>query len=302
MNELQEGEDKAFYNYTNSLYQINALNQKINDSLAEMTDTAASEQLLKVQQEINERLNERLNTTKEISKYEIERANKLYELTLKQMALDEAKENKSKMRLRRDAAGNYRYEYVADEEETKKAEAEVAKAENELYNLARDNVKETGNTIDSLQTKFTSLMESIFKDDSLTTEEKSGKANSLWEEYFGADGLITKLRGDLSQSLEDMQTYSKGGDEGFIDLYKDKLDTSGDFSQEDIEESVAASAERESEAASIQSMLESYIESDIGIQQTMADYLASEVDNMLNQLAQMEKVLEELEGVEDLLQ
>jgi hypothetical protein len=38
------------------------------------------------------------------------------------MALEEARDNKTKMRLRRDSQGNYRYEYIADAEKTADAE------------------------------------------------------------------------------------------------------------------------------------------------------------------------------------
>jgi hypothetical protein len=40
-------------------------------------------------------LEEQIKKTGRLTKYEVDRANKIYELTLKQMALDEAKDNKT---------------------------------------------------------------------------------------------------------------------------------------------------------------------------------------------------------------
>ena len=42
------------------------------------------------------------------------------------------------MRLRRDANGNYSYEFVADEDAVSSAEQDLAAAENDLYNFDKD--------------------------------------------------------------------------------------------------------------------------------------------------------------------
>ena len=53
---------------------------------------------------------------------------------MKQIALEEAQANKSSMRLRRDAQGNYSYQFVADENATAEAQQELLALQNELYN------------------------------------------------------------------------------------------------------------------------------------------------------------------------
>jgi len=59
-------------------------------------------------------------------------------LTLKQIALEEAQNNKSKMRLRRDSQGNYRYEYVADTEDIADKQQDLLDAQNDLYNFDKE--------------------------------------------------------------------------------------------------------------------------------------------------------------------
>jgi hypothetical protein len=56
----------------------------------------------------------KLREKDKLTKYDVERANKIYDLRMKQLELEDAANNKTKMRLRRDSEGNYRYEYVAD--------------------------------------------------------------------------------------------------------------------------------------------------------------------------------------------
>lgn len=70
-----------------------------------------------------------------LTQYDIERANKKYEIALKQIALQEAQQNKSKMRLRRDSQGNYRYEYTADGDQIGQLQDELNDMYNSLYNF-----------------------------------------------------------------------------------------------------------------------------------------------------------------------
>ena len=75
----------------------------------------------------------------ELSQYEVDRANLIYDLTLKQIALEEAQQNKSKMRLRRDAQGNYSYQFTADADLIKQTQQELLDVQQQLYNLDKDN-------------------------------------------------------------------------------------------------------------------------------------------------------------------
>jgi archaellum component FlaC len=76
-----------------------------------------------------------LKQKNKLTQYDIDRANKRYEIALKQIALEEAQQSKSTMRLRRDSQGNYRYEYVADNDAIDKARDELEKLKNDLYNF-----------------------------------------------------------------------------------------------------------------------------------------------------------------------
>ena len=73
-------------------------------------------------------MDEQLNNLKQrdrLTQYDLERANKMYEIELARIALQEAQMNKSQMRLRRDSQGNYTYQYVANRTAIEDAQAQL---------------------------------------------------------------------------------------------------------------------------------------------------------------------------------
>jgi phage terminase Nu1 subunit (DNA packaging protein) len=73
-----------------------------------------------------------------LTQYDLDRANKLYEIEIARMALEDARQNKSQMRLRRDSQGNYSYQYVANQDELQKAQDQVDQLTNSLYNFDKE--------------------------------------------------------------------------------------------------------------------------------------------------------------------
>jgi len=58
------------------------------------------------------------------------------------MALEDARMNKTKMRLRRDSQGNYTYQYVADEEKLTDLQDALASAQADLYNMDKEHYQQ----------------------------------------------------------------------------------------------------------------------------------------------------------------
>jgi hypothetical protein len=57
-----------------------------------------------------------------MSKYDLEYMQKQYDLEVAKIALEEAQNAKTQVRLTRDAEGNYSYTYTADESKTAEAQ------------------------------------------------------------------------------------------------------------------------------------------------------------------------------------
>ena len=130
----------------NSLYKIQKLENKYTDSLNQTDNVAAQRQLKKLMEEELADLRER----DKLTQYYVDRANKKYEIALKQIALQEAQQNKTKMRLRRDSQGNYRYEYTADSDQVSSIQDELGDLYNSLYNFDKSKYQENLNQLYSI--------------------------------------------------------------------------------------------------------------------------------------------------------
>lgn len=153
-------EAEQYLDTINKQYEIQKLQEKYEEALNENDSISAQNKLSNIMEKQLKILKEK----DKISQYEIDRANLLFELTLKQIALEDSQNNKTKMRLRRDSQGNYNYQFVADEEEILKAQQELNNKRQELYNKDKDNYK------DSLE-QTQNIFNSFFNDLKSASEE-----------------------------------------------------------------------------------------------------------------------------------
>jgi hypothetical protein len=85
-----------------------------------------------------------------LTQYDVDRAELRYQIALKQIALEEAQQNKTKMRLRRDSQGNYTYQYTADEEQVASLQNEMSDLYQQLYDLDAGEYKNNLNELYSV--------------------------------------------------------------------------------------------------------------------------------------------------------
>lgn len=163
----------------NEAYALRQLESKYQDAI-DNTDNISA------QRKLNKLMEEELKALKEkdkLTQYDIDRANKKYEIALKQIALEEAQQTKNTMRLRRDSQGNYRYEYVADEDNIQKLKDELDTLENSLYNFDKERWIEMQNqVVDAVRERQEAIKE-IMMDASLTEEERIARLEEINELY-----------------------------------------------------------------------------------------------------------------------
>ena len=194
---------------TNAAYEMQALQSKFQSSIDDTDNLAGKKELTKVMNEQLGILEKQLEDGQMLTQYDIDRANKVYELTLKQIALEEAQQNKSKMRLRRDSQGNYRYEYVADQQKIEDARQELLKAQNDLYNLDKKRTVEMINEIQTLQSDYYAKQKAILEDSYLSEEEKKQALADLEMKYYGQpNGLIYMAVQEYAQAKENMESMT----------------------------------------------------------------------------------------------
>lgn len=188
----------------NAAFGIRQLENKYQDAIDNTDNVSAQRKLNQLMQDELKALREK----DKLTEYDIERANMKYEIAMKQMALEEAQQTKTSMRLRRDSQGNYRYEYVADEDAISKLQDELDQLENSLYNFDKDRWIEMQNqVVDAVRERQEAIKE-ILMDASLSEEERAerlAEINALYNE---------KIQNITDQTVTAQENlYQSGSDE-----------------------------------------------------------------------------------------
>lgn len=193
----------AYLDTINGMYEIQKLENKYLDAI-DQTDNIAN------QQKLNDLMNEQLSMLKDkekLTQYDVDRANALYEIALKEIALQDAQQNKSKMRLRRDSQGNYSYQYVSDQDSIAQAQQDLIEAQNSLYNLDKDKYKQNLDSIYSTYSEFQQKLLELYSDQTISAEERQQKEALLVEQYGELiNGLVEQnenIKNNLRESAFD---------------------------------------------------------------------------------------------------
>ena len=180
----------------NKTYGIRELEKKYQDAIKDNDNVAVQQRLQKVMDEQLKGLRERDRLTQ----YDLDRANKLYELEMARIALEEAQRNKSKMELRRDSQGNYSYRYTADQDAISDAEAKVQELYNSLYNFDKDRYNQVLNDIYDIWDNYQKEMAeaALINDPELRAE----KERLIQEQY---NELMMQAEEDYQVAKYDLQ-------------------------------------------------------------------------------------------------
>lgn len=186
--ELEVAKDERYLDEVNSAYAIGEFERKIQKSIDETDNLAVQKKL----NDLRARELELLEQKGKLTQYDLDRANAEYELELKRIALEESQQASNKMKLTRDAMGNYTYQYVADQDAIAQAEEELAAAQNELYNLDKDRKKELIDEWFSMMTEYESKMSEAMETGNTALQD------SIQDYYFGSNGILKAIQDELN--------------------------------------------------------------------------------------------------------
>ena len=202
--ELINDNADQYLDTVNSMYEIQKLQDAFQDALED------SKGNLKAQKSLTNLMNQQLKMLRDkdkLTKYDVDRANLLLQIEIKRLALEQSRNNKSKLRLRRDSQGNYSYQYVADEQRMAEAEQELADVRNSLYNLDKDQYTKNQNDILSIQKDFNEKLKALYEEYPVWTEKAEAKRQLLIEQYgMRINGLARQnqnIRLNLTKSAFD---------------------------------------------------------------------------------------------------
>lgn len=228
------------------LYQLNKLNKKINDSIDDSTTIKSKQLLASLQDEINKKEAQGV----ELSEYDLDVYQRRYELYLAQIALEEAQNAKSQVRMTKDSNGNWSYTYVADDDKMQKAQEEY---ENKLYEYAKlneDYVKETESTILSLEAEFKDALAALDPTDG----EYEKKKQELMDYYNARLKFYSGQLANALKSNEEVASYEEAADwdvaTSFGDTILGQLIGTGDLDtyMNDVFKAMTEAVEKASEA------------------------------------------------------
>ena len=145
-----------------------------------------------------------LEKVDKLTQADIDRAKAKLSLTLKEIALEEARENKSKLRLKRDSQGNYSYQYSTDQEEIAKAKQEYEDARLKLNEDTQKSLFDLINNRQQLEKEASEKISKLYEDlgKARTEDEKENIRKEMsdvvtyyTQQLTHNEAAITRFRG-----------------------------------------------------------------------------------------------------------
>ena len=175
---------------TNQIYETNKLMRTASKALDETDDKVAKQKLKNF---IDETKSLQENT--KLSQYELEIQQAKYDLLLAEIALEEAKNAQSTVRLSRDSEGNFGYVYTADQDKVNDAQQAYEDADNRLYNLSLKGQQEfTEKYLQATQEMYnqlTELQQAWLNGGISSEEEYERRKEEILNHYLGPEGVLT---------------------------------------------------------------------------------------------------------------
>ena len=191
-------EDNRFLDGVNRFVETQDLNNKVQESIAKASTDYAKSTLKALQDEFAER-----QANADLSEYDLKIMEAKYNMTLKQIALEEAQNAKSKVRLVRGANGNYNYLFTANEVDINNKQQEYLKAMQDYYNIAKDQTENVTGEIVSLWQEMSEEIRKIYEDDTLNAEQRQNAINEIQAYYQKKYADLAKMQTDAAKDMKD---------------------------------------------------------------------------------------------------
>lgn len=218
-------EDNRFLDGVNRFVETQDLNNKVQESIAKASTDYAKSTLKALQDEFAER-----QANADLSEYDLKIMEAKYNMTLKQIALEEAQNAKSKVRLVRGANGNYNYLFTADEADINSKQQEYLKAMQDYYNTAKNQTENITGEIVSLWQEMSNEIRKIYEDDTLNAEQRQNAINEIQAYYQKKYADLAKMQTDAAKDMKDAGNTALGEQQKAADQFgNDTSETAQNF-------------------------------------------------------------------------
>lgn len=228
-------QNERYFDKVNEAYQVSAWYNKLQQDIDNTTNSAHKERLKALQEEINQR-----RKGNKLSQYDLDILNAKYQVLQAQMALEDAQNAKNQIQLVRDSQGNWNYQYTANQDDIANAQQNLLDAENDWYNIAKQQVTDVTGEIVSTWQECQDKIKDIYSDMTLTDEERSAQAQEIYKYY---SEKIKYLEEEKQNAIADM---TEAGNKNLIDnaiITGDTITDLTGITTEELKQLVADSGE-----------------------------------------------------------
>lgn len=228
-------QNERYFDKVNEAYQVSAWYNKLQQDIDNTTNSAHKERLKALQEEINQR-----REGNKLSQYDLDILNAKYQVLQAQIALEDAQNAKNQIQLVRDSQGNWNYQYTANQDDIATAQQNLLDAENDWYNIAKQQVTDVTGEIVSTWKECQDKIKDIYSDMTLTDEERSAQAQEIYKYY---SEKIKYLEEEKQNAIADM---TEAGNKNLIDnaiITGDTITDLTGITTEELKQLVADSGE-----------------------------------------------------------
>ena len=174
--------DDEYLTRTNQVYELNKLAREAQKQMDEQVNSVSKQRLGQFINETNA-----LKDRNKFSNLELEIQRARYELLLAEMAVEDARANKNKVRLQRDSEGGYGYVYTAEADDVSDAVQKYEDAQNRLYNIGLENADNyTNKRVQTAKEWFDTMVqiEEDYQNGTIESEEEYRNRQDEATQYY----------------------------------------------------------------------------------------------------------------------
>lgn len=200
----QMSDEKSYYDPVNKAYQIQSLIAKKQKEIAKIDNVGKQQRITKLLKEQTDYLQEQA----ELTEYQVKRAEKILDIELARIALEEAQNNKSTLRLRRDSQGNYSYQYTSDEDDVADKQQKLMDSYVQLYNMDKEQMNKIQQEIINNREKWAEEIQKT----QIEYYQKNGK--ELPQEQV--DAMITRAQKEENSLMNQLNEARENIESKFV--------------------------------------------------------------------------------------
>ena len=189
--ERQKAFNELYVADYDKIYQTSKMIRDVNKSINNTSSIKGKQELAALQEEMNALL----NSEEQVSQYTLDHMQKRYELKVAEIALEEAQNAKSKVRMQRGADGAWSYVYTADEDKVAAAEQNYEDKLFAIQDLTQKYITECQDGIVQLQQQAAAALDALDPQD----PQYEQKAQAIKDYYNKMMGYYS---GELTVALD----------------------------------------------------------------------------------------------------